>query len=68
MNVLGDFYSDLLFSRPDKEYTGWVQSDEGWMFGVDMIYEFVNKHNLKYIVAGSLVRTVNLTSPNIRRH
>ncbi|KAK4872825.1 hypothetical protein RN001_014854 [Aquatica leii] len=42
---------DLLWSDPNKDITGWTNSHRGvsFMFGEDVVHEFLHKHNLKLI-------------------
>jgi len=43
---------DFLWSDPDKDVTGWGESDRGvsYTFGPDIVQKFLNKHDLDLVV------------------
>ncbi|KAM7195048.1 Metallo-dependent phosphatase-like protein [Rhypophila sp. PSN 637] len=48
------FLCDLLWSDPDKDITGWAESDRGvsFTFGPDVVTRFLQKHDMDLIVRG----------------
>ncbi|KAJ7276849.1 serine/threonine protein phosphatase PP1 [Mycena rebaudengoi] len=53
----GGLLSDLLWSDPDKDMSGWSANDRGvsFTFGADVVGQFVKKHNLDLICRGHQV-------------
>jgi len=49
--------SDLLWSDPDKDITGWSENDRGvsFTFGPDVVARFLQKHDMDLICRGHQV-------------
>lgn len=56
-NPLDGILGDLIWSDPNKDKNGWVDNDRGisFMFGSDVVDEFLKKHNFDLICRGHQV-------------
>jgi serine/threonine-protein phosphatase PP1 catalytic subunit len=55
---LSGLISDLLWSDPDKDTTGWAENDRGisFTFGADIVHRFLKKFDLELICRAHQVR------------